>query len=325
MPPSFLHRLLSAATLGAAVGAATAIVAPQAVHAQVVAATTSFTLTGVRPEALSWWWDNPDVALLRKANAQVQSLTWLTPPASPQHLGYSAGARLEEVATLGGSARRITTTYRDPQTVRNLVASDNYLGSKPYSFLASEVSIDGKPPMRVLVQYSATGTNFGDTLVRIDVRDTADPVLARAYVDHLSRSLKGLQPLLMDALSERYFNAVFKTRGFYKYGKVDSKLNITLTVVQDIKGITPEMLDWWWDHIGNTERYRLWQPVDHVTFEWTVAPTQPDFKYDIGAVQKVKEYIGKSALTLNITGADPLALPPPTPIVDPGYFYARPT
>ena len=59
-----------------------------------------------------------------------------------------------------------------------------------------------------------------------------------------------------------------------------------------------------------------------MSFEWSVPPTQPDLRYDIGAVQKVKEYIGKSAMTLNITGADPARKAPPVPLSDPGYFYA---
>ena len=43
----------------------------------------------------------------------------------------------------------------------------------------------------------------------------------------------------------------------------------------------------------------------------------------MGAVQKAKEYIGKIALTLNITGADSHVVPPPVPLTDPGFFYAK--
>ena len=290
------------------------------------AATTvaaSFTVTGVRPEAYSWLWDNADEALLKAANAEVQSFRWLNAPATPQHLGYSSGAVHETVATFGGSTHKVVTQYLDPAAVKTRVASDNYLGSKPYSFVAQRVSIDGGWPFVLLVQYTATGSEFTDTALRVELADASASALAQAYATHLGRTLKGLQPTLTAALNDRYFNAVLKTRGSYTVGKLDSRLNVPLTIVQEIKDITPEMLDWWWDHIGNTERYRLWQPIDHVQFTWTVAPTQPDMHYDIGAKQKVKEYVGKNAYTLDITGADPLAIAPPVSIVQPGYFYAR--
>jgi len=174
------------------------------------------------------------------------------------------------------------------------------------------VSIDGKPPFTVLVQYNAVGQGYGDSQFRIEATAAADPALANAYVSHLGRTLRGLRGGVMKGLDERYFNGVLKKRGFYSIGKVDKNLNVTLTIVQEIRGITPEMLNWWWDHIGNTERYRLWQPIDHVTFEWTVPPNSPDLMYDIGAVQKVKEYVGKSAWTLTIAGADPHAAPLPS-------------
>ena len=39
-------------------------------------------------------------------------------------------------------------------------------------------------------------------------------------------------------------------------------------------------------------------------------------------MQKVRENIGKTLMTLNITGADPAVKTPPVPLDDPGYFYA---
>jgi hypothetical protein len=317
--------LLLAGLLGIALSPVALVPSAQA---QTLAAATApsaaaFTLSSVRPEALSWWWDNADEATLKAANAEVQSFRWLSAPATPQHLGYSTGAVSETVATFGGGTHKVVAQYADPQSVKTRVASDNYLGAKPYSFVAQRVSIDGGWPFTVLVQYVPTGSTFSDSSVRIDLLDATPSPLATAYVAHLARSLQGLAPKLMPALNERYFNAVLKTRGSYVIGKADSKLNVPLTITQEIKGITPEMLNWWWDHIGNTERYRLWQPQDHVSFEWTKAPTQLDSHYDVGAQQKVKEYVGKIAFTLDITGADPLAIAPPVSIIDPGYFYAR--
>lgn len=308
----------SAMAQAAAVGQS----APAAVPWGSVSTTAQFTVKGVRPEAFSWLWDNADQPLLSAANPDVQAFAWVQPPATPQHLGYSAGAHARSTAVLAGAARRVDVVYLPPDAMRGLVASDNELGNKPYSFVAQSVSIDGRTPFTVLVQYIPVGTQFGDSQFLVQAMGAAEPVLAQAYVDHLRKTLLGLQPTLMNALSERYFNAVFKKRGYYQIGAVDKKLNVTLTVVQEIRGIDSLMLSWWWDHIGNTARYRLWQPVDHVSFEWAIPPVSPDLQYDIGAVQKVKEYIGKTAMTLNITGADPRVKTPPVPLADPAYFYA---
>lgn len=300
------------------------VVGQAPVQAQSISASSSFTVKDVRPEGLSWFWDNADEAMFKAANSENKAFRWTQAPATPQHLGYSAGARYRATSVFGLASHTVDVTYLDPETVRGRVASDNYLGNKPYSFVAQSVSVDGKPPFTVLIQYNPVGSGFGDSAVRIEATLAAQPALAEAYVTHVRKTLIGLQPTLMTALSERYFNGVLKTRGRYTIGPVDNKLNVTLVIEQEIKGITPEMLAWWWDHIGDTARYRLWQPVDHVSFEWTIPPNSPDEHYDIGAMQKAKEYIGKSALTLNITGADPAASPPP-PVQVSGqdYFYAR--
>ncbi len=308
-----LGSLLLSATLPGPLGSSA--------HAQTAVSALTVPLAGVRPEALSWWWDNIDAALLKAANSEVLAFEWLQRPASPQHLGYSAGARQRQTVLLQGQNRQLDITYLDPALVRTHVASDNFLGSKPYSFVAQQVSIDGGQAFTVLVQYKAQGKQFTDTSASITVLGSA-PALATPYVAHLGKTLSGLKASVMGALDQRYFNGVLKGRGFYTIGKVDRQLNVTLNVTQEIKGITPDMLSWWWDHIGNTERYKLWQPIDHVSFEWSVPPTTPDLRYDIGAVQKVKENIGKTLMTLNITGADPAVKTPPVPLDDPAYFYA---
>jgi DAPG hydrolase PhiG domain len=56
----------------------------------------------------------------------------------------------------------------------------------------------------------------------------------------------------------------------------------------EISGVTPEMIDWWWDHIDSTERYKLWHPTDHHSFEWLIPPTTGH----VGAVQRVEESFG---------------------------------
>ena len=59
----------------------------------------------------------------------------------------------------------------------------------------------------------------------------------------------------------------------------------------EIQGVTPEMIDWWWDHIDTTDRYKLWHPVDHHSFEWLVSPAQGH----IGAIQRIVESFGGMA------------------------------
>jgi hypothetical protein len=296
--------------------------APSPARAEVISASAQFTVAAVRPEAFSWLWDNADEALLKAANADIQSFAWEEPSATPQHLGYATGARYRIQANWGGLSHTVSVTHLPPETMRGRVASDNFLGAKPYSFVAQGVSVDGKPPFTVLVQYTPTGSTFGDSQFQIQATHAADTAVAQAYVSLLSKTYKGLQSTLTDALNQRYFNAVLKKRGTYAIGPVDKNLNVRLTVSQEIKGIDAQMLSWWWDHIGDTARYRLWQPIDHVSFEWTVPPGSPDLHYDIGAVQKAKEYIGKTLMTLAITGADPKVLTPPDPLVDPDFFFA---
>jgi hypothetical protein len=42
---------------------------------------------------------------------------------------------------------------------------------------------------------------------------------------------------------------------------------VDLVVDHKLKGVTPEMIDWWWGTISNTERYKLWHPKAHKLFE----------------------------------------------------------
>lgn len=56
----------------------------------------------------------------------------------------------------------------------------------------------------------------------------------------------------------------------------------------EIAGVTPEMIDWWWDHIDTTTRYQLWHSRDHLSFEWLVPPTNGH----VGAVQRIVESFG---------------------------------
>ncbi|MFX1557009.1 MAG: DAPG hydrolase family protein [Promethearchaeota archaeon] len=75
---------------------------------------------------------------------------------------------------------------------------------------------------------------------------------------------------------------------------------IDLIVDHILFGITPEMIDWWWDHIDTTERYKFWHPKDHISFQWEISPK----KGHIGAIHRVIENIGIPTM-LRIRWEDP--------------------
>jgi hypothetical protein len=81
---------------------------------------------------------------------------------------------------------------------------------------------------------------------------------------------------------------------------------IDLVVDHKLLGVTPEMIDWWWDNIDTTERYKLWHPKDHQSFHWEVSPK----KRHIGAIHRVVENIGLPTM-LRIRWEDPSTSPIP--------------
>lgn len=74
----------------------------------------------------------------------------------------------------------------------------------------------------------------------------------------------------------------------------------------ELQGIAPEMVDWWWDHIDFTERYKLWHPTDHISFEWLIPPATNGH---IGAVQRIVEFLNgipSTPATIDIRWEDPV-------------------
>jgi len=78
-----------------------------------------------------------------------------------------------------------------------------------------------------------------------------------------------------------------------------------LVVHHELKGITPEMIDWWWDNIDTTERYNMWHPESHLSFEWEYVEGDKH----IGRIHRVTETIGDTQVTLRIRWEDPDMLP----------------
>jgi hypothetical protein len=80
---------------------------------------------------------------------------------------------------------------------------------------------------------------------------------------------------------------------------------VDLVVDHELRGVTPEMIDWWWGHIDTTERYKLWHPKDHKSFKWEVSPK----KGHVGVIHRVEEEIGGTPTTLRIRQEDPSSIP----------------
>jgi hypothetical protein len=82
---------------------------------------------------------------------------------------------------------------------------------------------------------------------------------------------------------------------------------VNLVIEHKLREVTPEMIDWWWDHIDNTERYKLWHPKDHVSFRWETPPSKHGH---IGAIQVAVERIGETPpIKLRIRWEDPSSVP----------------
>ncbi|MFX1468024.1 MAG: DAPG hydrolase family protein [Promethearchaeota archaeon] len=91
-----------------------------------------------------------------------------------------------------------------------------------------------------------------------------------------------------------------------KQKKLNSQ-TIDLIVEHELFGVSPEMIDWWWDHIDNSERYRLWHPKDHKSFEWEVSPGS--VKSHVGAIHRIVETIEGRPTTLRIRWENPDLIP----------------
>ena len=99
-------------------------------------------------------------------------------------------------------------------------------------------------------------------------------------------------------------NSSFLMKRFAKESKGKTK---DLVVDHVLLGISPEMLDWWWDNIEDTERYKLWHPKSHKYFEWEVSTDE-----HVGKIQIVLENIGGITTKLRIRWEDPGQNPIPT-------------
>ena len=89
-----------------------------------------------------------------------------------------------------------------------------------------------------------------------------------------------------------------------RIARKSGSMTTDLIVDHELTGVTPEMIDWWWDHIDSTERYKLWHPKDHKSFVWDVSPKNGH----VGAIQTVIETI-KLPTLLRIRWEDIKSIP----------------
>ena len=86
--------------------------------------------------------------------------------------------------------------------------------------------------------------------------------------------------------------------------KASGSKTVDLVIDHELENVSPYMIDWWWGNIKDTERYKLWHPVDHILFEWEKAPEEGQF----GAIHRVIETI-KVPTMLRIRWEDPNSHP----------------
>jgi hypothetical protein len=90
--------------------------------------------------------------------------------------------------------------------------------------------------------------------------------------------------------------------------KMSKSETVDLVIDHKLQGVTPKMIDWWWDHIDTIDRYKWWHPKDHKSFKWEISPK----KGHVGAVHLVLEDVGGIPATLRIRWEDPISVPVPT-------------
>lgn len=136
----------------------------------------------------------------------------------------------------------------------------------------------------------------------------------------LSKYKKPLSPLSSSVISSLSKEAVLMD--FHDPSHCDEivKLDIHDGVYKDknssyfvkcttlMPAVTPLMIDWWFAwHLPDSERYKLWHPLDHVSSKLTQdrSNLNSDKERYIGINSYVEEYIGKKYSKLCISFLDP--------------------
>lgn len=90
----------------------------------------------------------------------------------------------------------------------------------------------------------------------------------------------------------------------YLIARMSKGETVDITIDHELQGVTPEMLDWWWLNMGDTERYKLWHPKDHISAQWEMSPEEDSSN----ATQLALEKIGGLPALLRIRLTDPSSI-----------------
>jgi DAPG hydrolase PhiG domain len=75
-----------------------------------------------------------------------------------------------------------------------------------------------------------------------------------------------------------------------------------IAVLTRMPGCKSKMVDWWFGYAGDTKKYKLWHPKDHIIGDWDEQWRPGHY---IGASHLVHEYIGQELCKLKITFYEP--------------------
>lgn len=258
----------------------------------------------VRPEMLDWWWDN--------IRTQERFVDWnpeahtsfrlLTEPTDQNNLGYSVGTVQETGTYIGGFPVTTRVTSKDSVLAEEQGFTHQYVAEVAFEHL-EDLSFPGNAYLvyQYRVNETLDGSDITATLHLPDVVQFALPGFAASTQEHLSADIGNLADFLPELFQKEFIEEELESRGSYRVEKNGFWLR-TVIVDQEIKGLTPAMMNWWWDNINTTARYKQWHPTAHISFEWLEAPANPNnTTYSVGAVQRVVEYLGPYKNALLIT------------------------
>ena len=259
-------------------------------------------IAGVKPEMLDWWWNNirteerfvdwnPDSHLTYELEV---------PPADPDSLKLATGTVQNISEYIGGFTINSQVTWGTPF---NTAAGQHQLVAEIALEGLTDLSLPGNAWL--IYDYAPDaaldGSDLSATLALPGVFQIAYPGLTETLTEDLRTELSNLSDFLPEMFQTEFIEETLEARGTYRVEKNGFWLR-TVIVDQEIKGLTPDMMNWWWDNIGSTYRYQRWHPTAHLSFEWLEAPESPNnTTYSVGAVQKVVEYLGPYKNSLLIT------------------------
>lgn len=296
---------LAAALVASAAQASSSI--PSGYAAEV---TTQEHVMDIRPEMLDWWWDNirTEDRFVNWNPEAHKAYELVTEPSDPNNLGYSVGTVQETGTYIGGFPVTTLVTSTDPSLAEDPSLDEDqsythqYVAEVAFEHL-EDLSFPGNAYLvyQYRVNETLDGSDITATLHLPDVIQLALPGFAASTQEHLGADMTNFADFLPELFQKEFIEEELESRGTYRVEKNGFWLK-NVIVDQEIKDLTPDMMNWWWDNINTTARYKQWHPTAHTSFEWLEEPSDPNSTtYSEGAVQRVVEYLGPYESTLLIT------------------------